>query len=281
MRPFKAMLKGQAAGGYNAETVTWYTRITALGGSTSTTQKNWADALIVAIRGKSYGGGLVSLWPYIGGTIAANRVPLRDATNVGAATNSGFVDADCGDAIGTKNATEAAKYMDSLISPQNLLNLNGAANKAGMGHYERSWGAGSNVEPIGCYDASNTQRYCLDLRSTFERCRFGTTGNAGGSSSTTTNAHYYMQSTVSGGAATLAMYKDGSHLGTDFVGSEATTGAGDHTIILMGCNEAGTITPWKSGGVACHYLTDGTWSSSDIADFHTTLGTCLITPTGR
>lgn len=271
---------GGGGGGYAAETTTWENRINALGGSVTTQEKDWADALIVAINSASYGSKIVYLLPFIGASIAAHRVPLRDALNVGAAISTGFTDADCDTATGLDNSAEANKWLDSGIKASQL----GSNSNGGLGWYERNWGNGVNVEPIGAYGATSSpdERFVIDLRSNLQNFRWGTpSGSAAGSASSASNGHYYGQRS----SATLRrLYKDGVNLGSDGTSSVTPTRAADGYILVHGCNSSISIgyipAPWKGRG-ACAYMTDGTLSDADAADFHSLLNTYLITPTGR
>jgi hypothetical protein len=285
MRPLLVMAaRGTASGGgggYSAETTAWINGITALSGSVTTSEKNIADAIIVAIQGASYGSKIKYLLPFIGGNIAAHRMPLRDSLAVGAASSLGtapFVDADCSTATGLSNSTEKDAYLDSLIKPSQI----GTSDNGGLGWYERNIGFGSNVEPIGAYGLSTStpvSRFVLDLRSSIQKFRWGDTlGTPAGPATTATNGHYYGQRS----STTLRrIYVDGTSLGSDGTGADAVAGINDQTILVMGSRDSsGLKTSWKGRG-ACAYLTDGTMSDADVAAFHTLLGTYLIAPTGR
>lgn len=275
MRRFGAVSGGGGGGGgYAAETTTWESRIIALGGSVTTVEKDLADALIKAIQAASYGAKIVYLLPFIGASIAAHRVPLRDSLDVGAATSTGFTDADCDTATGLDNSAEANKWLDTKIKASQL----GTSSNGGLGWYERAWGAGSNVEPMGSYNSDASQRFNLDLRTSFQRFRWGaTTGSQAGPATSASSAHYYGQRSSS---TLRRIYKDGVSLGSDGTANDGTDSAGYQNIIVHGCNNQVSPTPWKGRG-ACAYMTDGTLSDADVADFHTLLGTYLITPTGR
>jgi hypothetical protein len=267
---------GGGGGSYDAETVAWYTRIGALGGSVTTQEKDWANALILAIKGETYGAKIIYLLPFIGTSIAAHRVPLRDTLAKGAATNGGaspFVDADCTN-NGIANPTEKAAYLDTKIIPQDV-----NSNNIGLGWYERAIGFGTGVEPMGVYDsttAGNT-RCVIDLRSNVQRFFYCTTSNGASVATTAGNAHYYGQRS----SATLRrLYKNGSTLASNTT-SDSGFGNNAYSILAMVMqNHLGIASYWKGRG-ACAYVTDGTLSDADVAAFHTLLGTYLITPTGR
>lgn len=278
------MCSGRASGGsYDAETLTWETRINALGGSVTTQEKDWADALINAIQAATYGSKIKYLLPFIGDSIAAHRVPLRDSLAVGAATLVGptpLTDANCDTATGLVNSTEQSGALDTKIKPSQL----GTSNNGGLGWYERAWGAGVGVEPIGTSGSNNSpdQRFVLDLRSSFQRFRWGgVTNSQAGPVTTAGSGHYYGQRSSS---TLRRIYKNGLSLGDDGTNGDSATRANETTIWVCGCLDSsgvGTVQAFWKGRGACAYLTDGTLSDADVADFHALLGTYLITPTGR
>lgn len=258
-------------------------RIAALGGSLTSTEEGYASDLITAIQGASYGSKIKYLLPFIGGNIGAQRVPLRDSLGVGPASLVGttvLTNSNCSTAGGLTNSTEQAGALDTKIKPSQL----GASNNGGIGWYERNWGAGTGVEPAGTYGSNNSpdERYCLDLRSTLQRFRWGGASTSqAGPATTAGNGHYYGQRSS---ATFRRIYKDGASLGSDSTANEPANRANEQTIVVLGCREAnagGTFLSYWKGRGACAYLTDGTLSDADVAAFHTLLGTYLITPTGR
>jgi hypothetical protein len=268
---------GGGGGGYTAETNLWITRATAAGASPLTATTDKLNDLSVALAAASYSSKIKWLAPFFGATIAEAFIPLRDTLNVGAMSNLGsspFTNSDVGMTKGVENPTEKNAYLNTNILPSAL--TSGGAN-CGMGFWERNIGFGTNVEPIGCYDTSNTERYVIDLRSTLQRFRYGApTGSQAGPSTTASNGHYYGQRS----SATLRkIYKDGTDLGANGTSSDTAGGSNTQNIFVMGCN-AGTDTPWK-GRCAVAYLTDGSLSDADVAALHTLLDTYVITATGR
>lgn len=251
---------------------TWYSRVFSAGGTVNTNSLTIAQNLFNALRTESYYGKIIWLNPLLGTGINAARVPLIDALDVGASINTGFVDGDFSESTGLSNVNESAKYMNSLITPAML----GQSNNGGLGWWERNWGIGSGVEPIGCYNTANTNRFCIDGRSSLKSFRWGSPSNAAGSSTTFSNGHYYGQRSSS---TSRSLYKDGILSPVESTTFDNTSGASDRNIFWMGCNES-PITYWK-GNCAVSYLTNGSMTSDEILAFHNLLNTYLIGPTGR
>lgn len=270
----RAMMAGASSG----EADVWEAAIIGLGGTITPTERGYADDLIAAIQAASYGAKIVYLLPFIGASIAAHRVPLRDSLGAGPATNGGtspFTDADCDTATGIVNSTEKDAWLSTGILPQSV-----NSNNIGLGWYERNIGFGSSVEPIGCYDstAGGSGRCVIDLRSNVQRFSHGNVSNSAATATTASSAHYYGQRS----ASTLRrLYKDGATVVSNTTADTGFVGGQSCTITVMGNQtHTGARTPWKGRG-GCAYITDGTMSDADVADFHTLLGTYLITPTGR
>lgn len=259
---------------YHAETLVWEAGIVGAGGSVTTQEKDWADALIRAIIAKSYGSKIKYLLPFLGTNIKAHRMPLRDSFSVGMATLRGaspFVDADCTN-NGIDNPTEKDAQLDTLV-PINWNAANG--HIMGLGWYERNIGLGSGVEPCGAYNSGASKRFVLDLRSSLRYVRFGNPSlNLSGTTSAAVSGDYYGQNTTGN---VLQLYRDGSTDGAAGTGDSSLIDSS--TIYAMGVN-APPVNTWKGRG-GCFLITDGTISGSDVSDLHTLIGTYLITPTGR
>lgn len=261
-------------GGYNAETVTWYNGISTAGGSTTTTEKGWADALIVAVIAASYGSKIKYLLPFIGTSIAAHRMPLRDSLSKGIAANTGataFVDADCTNAGGLNNTAGASKLLNTFVKPEDL----GTGSAGGMGIYLKSW-TNAYEEPCGVYDVSNSARWVMDLRSGSENFRWSDVSTAVPSTASAGGAkHYYGQATS---ATNRKLCINGGTPVANTTNKPLITCGQE--IRVGGSLEASTL-GYASGAYSCFYATDGTMSDADMAAFHTLLDTYLITPTGR
>lgn len=262
------------AGGFQAETTLWESRIVTLGGTVSAPDKALADALVVALKAGSYWSSLQYLLPFIGPGIANHRVPLIDKLGVGAAANSGFTDSDCDTATGLVNTAGSAKILNTLIAPSNL----GTSAAGGMGIYIRSWTNGSASEPCGCYDNGGSgNRWVIDLRSSLEAFRWSDVSTAvPQTASTAVAAHYYGQATTS---TNRQLAKNGTVIAT------STTAQGLSAITpevrVGGCiDNVGGFT-YTKGTYGAFYGTKGDLTNTDITNIHNDLGTYLITPTGR
>jgi hypothetical protein len=258
--------------GFDPETDTWISRVNAAGGTYEADSKALADALIIALKAKSYEAKIVYLLPLLGSNLAAARVPLRDSIGVGIAGNSNFVDGDFSQATGLQG-NGSTKILDSKIKPSQL----GTSFRGGIGYWETNMNLSGHVEPIGCYSSGGGERFVLDLRSTpFKAFRFGDPSPNVSDPTTPTNGHYYGNRS---GTTDLRIYFNGALLATQ-TGTNGTTGFSDTTMGICGSRGTASDGPWP-GRCAAAYFTDGTMSDADVADFHTMLDTYLITPTGR
>lgn len=259
---------------FDGETQLWAAKIINYGGKVPERSKYIADALIRAIKASSFNAKVLYLLPLLGPTLLEARVPLRGGT---IALNSGFADSNFVENAGLSNTTEAAIFLDTGVYPSQL----GSGNNGGLGWWETNWGAGSGVEPMGCYSNEATnKRYVLDGRSNVQAFRWGAAGNSAGDTNTFSNAHYYGQRV----SATLRqLFKNGRSQGTDNTTNDATI-VSNTTIRLMGSNAfSGTTaapTYWK-GRCSLAYLTDGSMTAQEVLDFHVLLTNLLIGPLGR
>jgi hypothetical protein len=270
----------------DTETLTWISRIEALGGSVTSGEITIADDLIKAIKAESFNAKILYLLPLIGESIAAHRVPLRDALDVGAATLAGsvpFTDSNCATASGLTNSTEQHAGLDTGLTPADLDSVSTLSNiNGGLGFWERDIGFGSGVEPIGCYDAAGSPdyRYLLDLRSSMKYLRWGSpSGAPAGAGTSAASAHYYGQKSSN---TSRKLFEDGVLVHENTSSVNSGSGGADTNICVMGSLAASgsTLYAWK-GRCAVAYLTDGSLSDAEAADMHALLNTYLITPTGR
>lgn len=269
----------------DAETVTWESRITTLGGSVTSGEISTADALIKAIKAEDFGTKIIYLLPFIGASIAAHRVPLRDARAVGAAALVGgtpFTDSNCDTSTGIVNATEQAAALNTGLSFASC-NLSDA-NKGGLGFWERDIGLGTGTECMGAHGSIlfDAKRFVLDLRSGLTFFSWGDPNNRAQEVTAGTSSHYYGQCN---GAASRKFYKDGAQVGAENTVNDPASGATSEPLYVMGVNyenslAGGGFVAWK-GRCAVAYMTDGTLTDTEIANLHTLLDTYLVTPTGR
>lgn len=249
----------------------WATTVRANGGGFENNSMAIASGLIRVLQARSYYLKIRYLLPMLGRGIGAARAPLIDVLGVGSPTNSSFVDGDFSQSTGLQG-NGSSKYLTTSIKPSQL----GATNNGALGWWENNINLSGNVEPIGCYDTGGGERYVLDLRSGFKAFSWGSFANNASLSTASTNGHYYGQRASS---TSRTIYFNGVSVGTN-TNSDTSSGAADRSIIIVGCDEAGTITPWP-GRCAMAYLTDGTMNADEIADFDSVIRTCLLGPTGK
>lgn len=254
-----------------AETTLWRSRVNSVGGGLEWNSVAIANGFIRRLKTKSYYGKVKYLLPLLGKGINAARVPLIDTLNVGAATNTSFVDADYNQSIGLQG-NGSSKILDSLIKPSQL----GASNNAGIGYWENNMTLGSNVEPMGCYDSSTSNRFVFDLRNNpFIAFRWGNPANVAFNSITPLNGHYYGQRAS---ITSRILYFNAINNGSDST-SDSASGASDTNIGIVGAFEP-SAAPWP-GRCAMAYMTDGTLTVSEISDFDTLIRSFLLGPTGK
>lgn len=254
------------------EARTWENLVISNGGGFENNSLLIANNLIRVLHTRSYFPKIKYLLPLLGKGIGAARVPLIDSLGVGSATNTSFVDADFSQSTGLQgNGT--TKRLDSLIKPSQL----GSSNNGGLGWWENNISLGGNVEPMGSYNSASSNRYVIDLRSAVRNFRWGIPGNGAGDASTAANGHYYGQRSS---ATNRVLYFNSSLINTNST-NDATSGASDRNMLIVGGDEGGsTIAPWPGRG-AIAYMTDGTLSTEDISDFDQILRNYLFLPAGR
>ncbi len=270
------LYRREAEQGIDIEVQQWRTAIVNQSGYLDRDSLRLANNLMAQLQGQSYRSKIVFLLPLLGrNTLNATRsfcVPLIDTIGTHITSAVSLVDADFSESTGLQG-DGSGKRIDLSIKPSQL----GSGSNGGLGFWENNIDfTGSGTEVIGCYGDAGSSRFVLDLRSTRKFFSWGSPGNLAGPLTASTNGHYYGQRSS---ATSRELFFNGSSIGTDTT-SDAAAGVSDSIIQIMGCNENGPQTFWK-GRCAVAYLTDGTLTSGEVADFHTLLQTYLITPTGR
>lgn len=245
----------------------WVNNVDAAGGTYETDSKTIAADLVTQLEAQTFYSKIVYLLPFLGANMAAAKVPLIDALNIGTTKNNGFVDGDFDQATGLQGG--GGKNLDARIRASQL----GATNNGGFGVILLAIGAAGGWA-IG--SDAGSQIFGLKLApAPQEKFSYG----ASGSEITltvpiVTGGHYYGQRAS---ATDRKLYVDATQIGAD-TDNETASLADTANIFVMGLNN-GTDTTNSRIGVA--YLTDGTLTPTEITDLDTLLQTYLITPTGR
>ncbi len=255
----------------NSDVSVWQSTVASVGGTLAGDSLSIAQGLSNNLNIAPYSSKVVYLLPLLGSNIQAARVPLRDSVGIGPAANSNFVDADFSQSTGLQG-NGVNKLFDLILTPSQL----GSSGNGAYGYWENNINFGGSASdcPMGCRDDANDS-FKGYLGSTFCGMQWGDVAgfftNAAGAS----NGHYYFQRS---GATLREFYKNGASVASNTSNSPAT-GANVRPILLMA--HSNTAPQYWAGRCAVAYMTNGTLSSTEIASFHTLLGTYLITPTGR
>jgi hypothetical protein len=261
----------------NSKVTTWSNNIaTRNAASRPNLKSTWiANNLANAIDAASYGSKIKYLLPFIGPDNIAALEPLIDTLAVGYADNVGGAAFTFSEATGMQG-DGATKVMDTRITPSQL----GTSNNGGIGYWENNIAFdGTTTNISAAFSTDNTNVFGLAVHSTFPALFWwGLQANSATSgSSSATNGHFYGQRSS---ATSREVFKNGSSLATNTT-SDATSGASDRTIAIIGRHLGGGTYSYFHGRCACYYLTDGTMSSGDITALDTLLRDYLFTPTGR
>lgn len=255
---------------YDPETVTWINRAEAIGGTFLPNSKTIADNFIVALHAKSYNSKVVYLLPLLGANLGTARIPLRDSLNVGAAGISGFIESDFSQLAGLQG-NGLQKYFDTLIKPSQLHPSRNAgfgvwARDIGQSGASKDWVLASNGSFLG------GGIYGLNLTTTHELFYFGDDYNP--SVNAASAGLYYGQRSS---ATDRRLYRNGAQVTVSAVNDPANGVAG-RNIWFMGIEGAPGVDVFWAGRAGLAYLTDGTLTADEIADFNQLLNDLLISP---
>lgn len=273
LKAFKSTVDSGNIDGLDPLVTAWLAAAVAGGGTLAVDSQSICEPLVGAMRGFTGLSKLIYFLPYFGSNLLAGITPLVDTLGVGRPVNHNFVDGDFSQATGLQgNGTN--KYLDTGIKPSQL----GTGNNGGIGYVENNIDfTGDTTEVMGCYGNSNSSRFTLDIRSGRHFFSWGSPGNLADPLTASSNGNYYGQRSS---ATSREIFVDGVSVATNTT-SDAATGAGDLTIKVVACDEQSDGIKINKGRNACLYLTDGTFTSTEVAQWHSLLNTYLIGPTGR
>lgn len=240
----------------------WAELVAASGGTLGGSSVSRAESLMRALRDSQALPRIRWVLPLLGADLPAAMTLI--VNRVGADPLwTGYIADDFSETTGLVTGRTGA-WIDSTIFPCQL----GLAGNGGFGWWEAGSTWGSSVEPMGCADdAGGTNRYTLDLRSSYEAFRWGHyLDSAAQSSAGLSAAHYYAQRSS---ATSRVLYRNGVSVAVDS-DSQSATNNKVATIAVGASNYAGTIYPW-TGRCGIAYMTDGTLSSAEVAALHTAL----------
>jgi len=131
-------------GGYDADAQAFFDRVTAAGGTLTTTEKNATNQLVLDMKSAGTWTSMKAIYPMVGASAAACAQNLKSSSFTGTFT-SGWTFASTGV---TPNGTSA--YMDTNYN----VNTQGLLDSAHISYYSRT-NIASNQGEMGCFDGSN------------------------------------------------------------------------------------------------------------------------------
>lgn len=245
----------------------WAAAVVAAGGGFENNSLSIASNLAQVLQTKSYYRKIRYLLPFLGKGINAARVPLIDTGNVGAATNTNFVDGDFTQATGLQG-NGSSKIFNLNIAPDTVA--------TGIGYWENNINfGGTDSGAMGVGVSGPDRRWYLDLRASLRIFSWGTFAERAEAGGAATNGLFYGQSTS---ATERFLFFNGTQLASDTTSDSQTSGA--ISLRLMGWEYDAVLYYW-AGRCAVSFVTNGQLSAAEISDFQTTLQSYLMTPTGR
>jgi hypothetical protein len=259
----------------NNEWNTWINGVTANGGTFGPNSKSIACALITQLGLRSYSNKVKYMLPLLGSNLAAALVPLRNFVGASIPANVNFVNADFNESTGLQG-----DGLTKVLNTGVLVGQLGSGNNGGLGYWENNIPVSpGGPEAMGCYAANNLN--VPDNRFVIEIGVFSwgqITNRCGGGG--LVNGHFYGQRSS---PSNRQAFYNGSLLGFNSTSDTLPGALLTDPIELMGCLARGNpdVQDYWNGRCAVAYMTDGTLTPSEIADFHSLLSTYLIAPTGR
>jgi len=135
---------------FDADAAAFFARVTAAGGSLSTTEKQAVNQLVLDLKANSLWTPMKAIYPMVGASAAACAQNLKSSSFTGVFT-SGWTFASTGV---TPNGTSA--YMDTALTPNGNLSL----NSTHLSYYSRTNTTNSTFVEMGC-SIAGSETYIL------------------------------------------------------------------------------------------------------------------------
>lgn len=236
---------GSEAFGYDLDSIAFFNRVTAAGGSLSITEQDAIDFLVKDLKNYSIWSKMKAIYPMVGASAAACAQNLKSSSFTGTFT-SGWTFASTG---AKPNGTSA--YMNTGLIPNGNLSL----NSTHISSYVR--------------DSPNNYLLGVDVSSrlwmSFINGRYLqiNNGTVAGSETTTTNKGHWLGSRISSTGTVL--YNNGTNNLTLTVNS----GVLDTDNIFLACRNAGTGgNGFSNSEIAFSSIGDGL-TDTEVSNFYT------------
>ena len=245
----------------------WAERVSASGGTLSSSSVTLAEALMTAIRAAGVLPKVQMLMPLLGADLAAALQPLVDRCGC-SPMSVGFTDFDFAEGAGLQGA--AGKVIHLRVPASAL----GVWGNGGVGYWELSMPMGVSSTPLMGYSYSPDARYGLFLRTSTPRQLFwwgaATPTEAGSTSVAATNGHYYGQRSSN---TVRQLWADASLVGTSSTTADNTPDSDIVLMSLMGSvvSDTRVVDTYHLGRCGIAYFTDGTLTETEVSSLHTAL----------
>lgn len=251
----------------------WIAAVDANGGTLTNRSIAIAAMLSCAVEESTWGSKIQLFLPFLGADLDAALTPLVDRLSLGSPTNTNFVDGDFTEADGLQGA--GTKYLDAGVTPSGL----GTSNNGGLGWWETSWQSIGACMGMFLNPGGGTRSFTMNPRGTTGEFYWNQdiAGRGAIATGTYEEGHYYGQRSS---PTSRELFFNGTLAASGNSDSDTGTGAGSKNILISGVDASSGKFGW-SGRAGCAYLTDGTMTADEVAEFHAVLRDSLIRPLGR
>jgi hypothetical protein len=251
------IIQGLSALSYDADAQAFFDRVTAAGGTLSTTEKDAVSTLVLSLKINSLWTSMVAIYPMVGASAAACAQNLKSSSYTGT-FSSGWTFASTG---ATPNGTNA--FMDTALVPNSIL----TQNSSHLSFYSRSNVAASVSTEIGslsnagpsyfqlyAYYTGNIYYNLLATSTVVSVANTNSLGFFNGNRNSSTN---------------ISNFKNGTNLGNV---TSISVGLNNKNVYVGALNNDGTITSYSTKECAFASIGAGL-SDTQAANFYTNVQT--------
>ncbi len=250
---------------------TWEKNITAATGYLDTGSRAIGLDVMRTLQMKSYKNKIRYLLPVLGTGLNESCTPIINRVNGLRPLVHNFTNSDI-TATGGLQGDGTTKFLDSQVKASEL----GTSSNGGVGFIEMNWTTNDGRGAVGTSNNSASSFFGVSPGYVGGGAPYMAWGDPANSAQGANqgNVHVYAQRSS---ATSRELYVSGVLVATSTV-NDGAAGISDQSLRIMGDYFQGIgHRPWP-GKCGAAYMTDGTMTTSEIADWHNVLMTKLINP---
>lgn len=257
---------GSQIASFDADALAFFARVTAAGGSLSTTEKNAVNQLVLDLKANSLWSPMKAIYPMVGASAAACAQNLKSSSFTGTFTSTGWTFASTG---ATPNGTSA--YMDTGLNPvaQGL-----TTSDAHLSYYARTQSTTSDPAEIANY-TNGSIAFVLQTKGSGTENRFFFSYNDRAYKTVIVSPIGFISGSSTDGNGRRDIYQNGTSVGNNV---HTDTGTLGNYSLYLGAGNINNSSVASYSNAECAFASIGQGlSATNMSNFYTAVQTFQTT----